>query len=403
MEQKTKFILVGLTGVALIFIFLYLQALNSKQLVIKERDNFKNENVSLAGRIEKNTKDLREAQNKMSSLRLELETVSKEREDLQKNYETARQDKEELLTKLQSQVAQVQVRPVQDASGRSDEYWAGVLKEKTELQMQLGSIHKDLKTYQVKNEELLRDKSSLELDITGLKRQQEELQRQIEYNKKIMDSIAQELVWEKNEKLKIEENIAPFKKENAQLIRQLKGLNKQKIDLERKLQRIQEDKGGLADKLGDMETMLVDKISQINNLKDELEDMRHQMQQEGRIQPKAISEKGKESVVELPPIVVRPAESTQKLITAPAITMPSQEAVSGAAKPRGSVLTVNRESNFVIVDLGDDAGVKSGAIFQVYRGKDPVAIIEVIKTSKSVSACDIKEEKTPVKVGDVLR
>ncbi|MBC8436301.1 MAG: hypothetical protein H8D90_00225 [Candidatus Omnitrophica bacterium] len=295
------------------------------------------------------------------------------------------------------------MRPVQDASGRSDEYWAGVLKEKTELQMQLGSIHKDLKTYQVKNEELLRDKSSLELDITGLKRQQEELQRQIEYNKKIMDSIAQELVWEKNEKLKIEENIAPFKKENAQLIRQLKGLNKQKIDLERKLQRIQEDKGGLADKLGDMETMLVDKISQINNLKDELEDMRHQMQQEGRIQPKAISEKGKESVVELPPIVVRPAESTQKLITAPAITMPSQEAVSGAAKPRGSVLTVNRESNFVIVDLGDDAGVKSGAIFQVYRGKDPVAIIEVIKTSKSVSACDIKEEKTPVKVGDVLR
>lgn len=396
MEQKTKFILVGLIGVAVIFIFLYLQALNSKQLVIKERDNFQNENVSLAGRIEKINKDLREAQNKMSSLRLELDSVSKERDDLQKGYEAARQDKEELLTKLQSQATQVQARPVQDASGSSDEYWAAVLKEKTELQMQLESIRKDLKTYQVKNEELLRDKSSLELDITGLKRQQEELQHQIEYNKKIMDSIAQELVWEKNEKLKIEEKIAPLKKENALLSRQLKGLNKQKMDLERKLQRIQEDKGDLSGKLGDMETMLVDKISQINNLKDELEGMQQEIRREGGIQPKVISKQGEESV-ELPPIIVRPAEDTQEL------AMVQEEALPVAVKPRGSVLTVNRESNFVIVDLGEDAGVKTGAIFQVDRGGSPIAIIEVIKTSKSVAACDIKEEKTPIKAGDVLR
>ncbi|MDI6605590.1 MAG: hypothetical protein QME65_00360 [Candidatus Omnitrophota bacterium] len=394
MGQKIKFILVGLIGVALIFVFLYLQTLNSKQLVIKERDNLKNENASLTIRVEKINKDLRQAQDKISSLKMELDGIAKERDDLEKKYEAANRSKE-LLEKMQSQAAQAQSTSTQaqGASQRSDDYWAAILTQKTELQMQLDSVRNELKTARVQNEELLRDKSTLELDITGLKRQAEELQHQIEYNKRIMDSIAQELVWEKNERIKSEEKIAPFKKENAMLARQLKGLNKQKMDLERRLQQLQEDKSGLAEKAREMETMLIDKISQINNLKDELESIYRQAQQKGLSQPKAMPSESKESV-QLPPIVVRPST----------LTMPSQEkALAGAPKPKGTILTVNRDSNFAIIDLGEDAGVKVDALFEVERGGETVAIIKVIKTSKSVSACDIKEEKAPVKVGDVVR
>jgi chromosome segregation ATPase len=203
MGQKTKFILVGFIGVALIFVFLYLQTLNSKQLIIKERDSLKNENASLASRVEKVSKDLRQAQAAISSFKAELDAVGKERDDLEKKYEAANSSKKELLEKIQAQAAQVQGASAQAPQGisqRSDDYWAAILTQKTELQMQLDSVRGELKTARVQNEELLRDKSAVELDIKGLKRQAEELQHQIEYNKKIMDSIAQELVWEKNER-----------------------------------------------------------------------------------------------------------------------------------------------------------------------------------------------------------
>jgi hypothetical protein len=188
------------------------------------------------------------------------------------------------------------------------------------------------------------------------------------------------------------------------LVRQLKWLNKQKMSMERKLQQLQTDKNGLTEKVREIETMLVDKISMINNLKDELEVIYRQAQQKGVSQPKAMPLESRESV-QLPPIVVRPqGDDAEKAATAAAPTMPSQgRAPAGAAKPKGTVLTVNRDSNFAIIDLGEDAGVKVDAFFEVERGGKPVAIIQVIKTSKSVSACDIKEEKSPIKVGDVIK
>ncbi len=402
MGQKIKFVLVGLIGVAAIFIFLFLQTLNTKQQVVKERDKLKSENTALSKRAEKLNNDLRDAQGRASALAAELEAVGRARDELQKKYEIANRTKDELLEKLQAQQGQpAQAQPM--PGERSDEYWAQVLKQKTELQMQLDEVRAGLKAVQVKNEELLRDKSTAEMDLNNLKRQAEELQHQIEYNKKIMDNIAQELVWEKNEKLKIEESIKPFKKENAVLSRQLKGLNKQKMNLERRIQRVEQDKDSLEGKLSDMETMLVDKISQISNLKEELEAIRKEAQRSGR-QPKGSAPEKKDSV-ELPPIVVRPQEAEAVIMGEPAtVNIPTpEEAVADAPKFKGNILTVNRESNFVIIDLGEDAGIKVGNTFQVDRGSEPVGIIEVIKTSKSVAACDIKQENSPIKVGDVIR
>ncbi|MFH0763023.1 MAG: hypothetical protein V1925_03955 [Candidatus Omnitrophota bacterium] len=407
MGEKAKFILVGFIGVAVVFIFLYLQTLNSKELIIKERDSLKDENVSLMSRIERINSDLRQAQDKASSLEGELDSVSQERNELERKYEAANRTKEELLEKMQSQATQAQGQraavQMEGISQRSDDYWASILTQNSELQMQLDNLRNELETARIKNEELLRDRNALERDMEGLKSQAEELQHQIEYNKKIMDSIAEELVWEKKGRFKAEEKIVPFKKDNALLARQLKGLDKQKMALEKKLQQLQQDKSGLVEQLTSMETMLVDKISQINDLKNELEAIQQKSQQSGRMKPQETAVQGREAV-ELPPVVVYPRQDTaDELTTKATITIPSeQEALAEAPKFRGSVLTVNKESNFVVVDLGENAGIKVGATFQVDRGGEPVAIIEVIKVSKSVSACDIKEQKSPIKVGDII-
>jgi hypothetical protein len=55
------------------------------------------------------------------------------------------------------------------------------------------------------------------------------------------------------------------------------------------------------------------------------------------------------------------------------------------------------------VDLGEDVGMKLGDSLRVYRKGEQIANLEVIKTNKSVSACDVKNEVTPVAAGDIVR
>jgi hypothetical protein len=53
--------------------------------------------------------------------------------------------------------------------------------------------------------------------------------------------------------------------------------------------------------------------------------------------------------------------------------------------------------------MGDDAGLENGDAFSVYREGNKIAALEVIRTSKSVSACDIKKQDVPIKIGDLIK
>ena len=57
----------------------------------------------------------------------------------------------------------------------------------------------------------------------------------------------------------------------------------------------------------------------------------------------------------------------------------------------------------MIVDLGQDAGIKMGDIFNVYRQGVPIATIEVVQVRQSLCAGDIKEEITAIEAGDTVR
>ena len=391
MEKKIKFLVVGLLGLVLIFIFLYAQTLNSKQILTKERDQLKSENVSLNEKVEKFSVELREKKQENDSLKNDLDKNKRDIADLQNRYDEAVKAKDDLVEKIKT----IQQTPVQQATAQmgpeqTEAYWADILKAKTDLGMQLESVRTELRSLQINNEQLQREKASLGLEIEGLNREKSDLKRQIEYNKKMMDSIAQELVRERSDKLKIEEGFAPIKNENAALTRQLNGLNDKKIGLEKKISLVQQEKQALENKLSEMETMLIDKISQINGLKNQLEGIRSAGTSDAAAPAPPVNEK--KETVELSPIVVRPQDNQV-----------AAKEESRSAPPSGAILTVNRDSNFVIIDSGEDAGIKSGDNFKVYRAGENIATIKVIKTSKSVSACDIEQEIKPVKIGDMIR
>ena len=382
MEQKAKFIIIGLAGVAVICLFLFAQALTSKQQILREGNELKTENSKLASNIEQLNSRLRSAKNELDSKNAELDSAKKAIADLEQKYELAKSSRDELLAKFKSRP---QVAPPQEAPATPDAYWANILKAKKELEMQLVTVRDELRSSKVVTEQLQRDRVSLELDVKNLQREKDDLQRQLDYNKKLMDSIAQELVRERNDKIKIDENATVIKNENALISRQLKTLNARKGELENKLKDYEEQKEKLEGSVTDIENKLTDKISQVDTLKKELESIRGD---NSKAEPLPVEKKGS---VELPPIVVR-SESQGEPVR-------SRKMADLSTK----ILKIDRDGNFVIIDIGEESGERPGDNYGVYRDGKKIAGIEVIKTSKTVSACDIKKEFLPIKVGDIVK
>ena len=392
MEQKIKFILIGFLGLILMLGFFLAQTVSSKSQVLRERDDLQKENESLSGKAAKLENELRDNVRKIDELGKDLDKAKSEKDDLQDKYNLAKQAQDDLMRKIKSQSAELQatanVKPQEEENvpQNTDTYWAQVLKEKTELQLQLGNLRTELKSAQVNSEQLQREKDSLGLDINSLKHEKDDLKRQLDYNQKLVDSITQELVRERNDKNQIHDSFKMIKNENAALSRQLKALNERKAGLEKKLALLQEDRSSLEHKFSEMDTMLRDKVSQISDLTTQLDNIR-----KGTNEDNAQTQNKRESV-ELPAIVVRPQSEAQ---------IPASD--NAKEQQTAKVLAVNKDSNFVIIDLGQDRGIKAGDTFQVYRNDKAIASIEVIQVRKTIAACDIKREITPVKIGDAVK
>ena len=388
MEQKAKLIIVGLAIFTLVCLFLFMQASGVRQNLIHERDDLKTENTTLNAKVDKLTSAIRSYEAKITSLSRDVESISAQREDLQKKYETANSERETLAKKLNDQsqsYRQETVSRQESVPQTTDEYWAGVLKAKGELELQLDSLRSDFKSLQITNEQLQRERESFGLDLNNLKRENEDLRRQVDYNQKLMDSVAQELVREKNDKTQIQNSYRTVKSENLALTRQLQSLDSRKISLDKKIQELGENRGALERRLSEMEKMVTSEAGQIGDVKQPDSDIKDDTKAE-------TAKREKKDSVELPAIVVRP--QTEGMVN---------KAGSTGAGLTSKILAVNRDNGFVIIDLGQESGLKTGDVFKVYRGDKPIASIEVIQVRRNISACDIKREAESVKVGDVVR
>ena len=57
----------------------------------------------------------------------------------------------------------------------------------------------------------------------------------------------------------------------------------------------------------------------------------------------------------------------------------------------------------MIVDLGEKSGVRLGDSLSVYRDSKYIARLEVIQVRGDISAADLKDQWSKVKVGDIIR
>lgn len=384
MDQKMKFIIIGLIGFSVICLFLFLQSASHQQILLRENKDLKAENATFIKKASKLENDLKENQSKIDSLRAERDRGAEELKNLQSQLDLLSKTRDELLERLKKQASLQAAAASQQqitAPENNDAYWGQVLKSKADLEMRLSNIREELGKLQISNESLQREKSALEIDVNSLRNERKDLLRQIDYNQKLLDSISQDVVREKNDKIAIQDNLKAIRAQNDLLSRQLKSLNSRRENLDKKVQSLTEGKSTVAKRLNEMETMLNSKIAQIDSLKNELEAIKS-----GK--PDAVLEKRKESV-ELPAIVVRSSSAAKDK---------AQAAVSG-----GKVLAVNAESKFVVIDLGASAGVRVGDTFGVWRAGKSIGSIVVIQARENISACDIKRASPALKVGDIIK
>jgi len=211
-----------------------------------------------------------------------------------------------------------------------------------------------------------------------------------------MDIISRELVNEKEGRRDISEELLKLKDENTKLKEELRLVNERKIELQNNLKRAIEKRDKFQARLSQLEGLLREKALSFKELEDELSRIvegkipvsteRKKRREKEVSTSQKISTSQKAAPIELPPIVVGRGENSSEGST--------------RRKLEGEVLAVNSKDNFVIIDLGESAGVEKGFRFNVVRENDVIGTVEVIETRQEISAADIKTVISPFKDGD---
>ncbi len=351
---------------------------------------------------------------KADDLTSQINQANQERDDWKNRLETVRKERDQLMTKLQHQPVKIvyKEKPVQlkseDTSLTSvvpaatpatgDPYWAGILKQKAELEVQLDKAKSDLDAAGLQVADLRKQNSDLQLQIKSLNNDKLEVERRLTNEKKMMadnfdkeiqdlqrkvkdgDDLASNLSMEaaraRSDQKVANDFVTKVKEDNNQLQSDVRQLVSTKLALEKTVARLKQEKDDMSKKLADTEGVIQDRINEIWQIKQNLDQKISQIKQ---------VKNNKE--IELPPIVVNASGNDQSQTQARA----------------HKIISINEKNNFVIIDWGEAQGSSIGRVLKVYRDGSEIALLQVIQVRRDISAADIKDQKAKLQIGDQVR
>jgi len=403
MEKRIRLILIALAILSLVSLYVSFKLYRDKQSLSQQytqmEQSLKQENDALLNKYTAAQEAKRKFQEDIDGLNKDFDKISREREELKRMYTSVLEEKNEMSGKLKEAEQHKGVATgVTVAPLEQDTYWASILKTKADLEIRLNDAKGKLREISIKADELSKDKSNLELELSKFKQSNEDLERRFSYTEKLSETLSLDLVREKNDKRTLQAYLKTIKEENVAISDQLKDLRNLKVALEKKLDKSLSEKTQLEQRMGEMEETLKDRLSDIAEIKKDMqvvgapEEVALTQEEAEQPQEDIVGSKAKKSqAIELPPIVVRPEGGTAKTATTAAVSL------------AGKIIAVNKENNFVIIDLGEDTGIKPGRKFGVYREDQKIATIEIIQTRKNISAADIKQTIKQINVGDIVK
>lgn len=395
MGKGFKFIIVGLLILLSVCIFFLLQLFRERQSLqqnyneIKEKLNTQTSTLSAQASNLKEEKD--RLQSKISQLEKDLASIKTERDGFQSRFDVLSKEKDELVEKLQAMAATkkeappvVSEQPVQPRVVDSDEYWAGVLKAKADLELQLTDLKSVVSDLQLKLDQIGKEKNDLTLQVSKLEQENQESARKASYNERLASNLSAELLREQKDKKEILEQLVSIKQENLSLRSSIKEINSSNFALKNKLKSIDEQRAQLDVRVEQMNASLEQKIDEVAKATKDIRSL-----------PGAGDK----------PTISSQAETLAKNVELPPIVVKGEEAVNDLKIISGKVIALNDANNFVVINLGENQGLSIGRKLDVYRNNVSIGRIEVVQTRKNISAADIikLDPKRKIKVGDIVR
>lgn len=385
--DKTKvpliILLVALIGVGVFAFMLYGDKQNliqQKEELQKEIEDLNSRYNALNSRYKSATERADRLEEDNRSLETQLADLEREKSDLERRYERVRQDKERLVEQLQAKARPTPTVKVETvakepmpAAPMSEEYWADFVREKAQLETKLEDLQKELRETQNKIPDLEKEKKELGIKVDELKKDKAELERKMAFKERSLKILSKDLVSEREMRRKAEEELATLREDNIYLKRDIIMANREKAALEKKVKEISQKKDLLERRISEVESVLREKSLEMADLQDQI----YSAVKGGK---KVV--RSESAAVELPPIVVKPQAR-------PSIAARGVE---------GEIIAVNQKERFVIVDIGENAGVRPGLRFIIVRGGQKIGTIEIIETRREISAADIREVRAGVSV-----
>jgi len=295
------------------------------------------------------------------SLSSENETAVSERDDLKRELSSVKKGKAFLEKRL---------REIE-----SDMFVANLLKQKVGLEVEIERLKNEIEP---KNQVISMLKAeSVDKDLRLAKLQEEKnlIEQNLKDSEQVAQIISNDFLREKDvnkddkrmsEKFALENNALKSKiSEFEEIAKEYNNLLAEKESMNAKLARLESD--------------VEYKNHEINKFKIALQESAVKSQ-EARAEAYHSPEE-----VDLPPIR---AQKTAKLTT------PSLEQRLGEKlELKGRIVTVNKEHNFVVIDLGKQDGIDIGNKLNVYRGETFLGSVEIIQTRDRIAAANIKDIK----------
>ncbi len=206
-----------------------------------------------------------------------------------------------------------------------------------------------------------------ERDLERITSEKGEIQRKLQ----LLSREREELLERLNSFQQLQEEVKLVKSENKSLRERLTTLQDSEVEIDN----LRKENQNLRQRIEEVKSLLKERIIKAGYAKER--------------EPEVDEVAKASGSVDLPPIIVSSSSIS------PRVELPYAL--------EGKILNVNREHEFVVIDLGRNKGLKQNMVFQVLRDAESIGEVKVIQVREEISACDIIRSLRPFRLGDIVR
>lgn len=357
---------------------LYNEYVNLEELFKTTMDKLNTE-ITLAA------KEKTELKSKLQAIEEKFSTLEASHSSLKSEHETAVIEGNSLKRELASVKKGKAFLEKRLKEMESDMFTASLLKEKVGLEVEIERLKKDMGPKDQEVSRLKAESADKDSRLAKLQEDKALIERRLKDTEQVAQIISSDLLKEKDlnkddkamsEKIAMENNALRSRiTEFEEIAKEYNGLVAEKENMRERLARLENDIGSKNQEINKYKIALQESAAKSN-----------EMRAEAYHSPEE---------VELPPIR---AQKTAML------TSPSLERVGENKGLRGRIVTINKDHNFVVIDLGKQDGIDIGNRFNVYRGEALLGSVEVIQARDRIAAADIKDlkEGMSIEINDIV-